>query len=51
LIHEEIKADGKDYLRYLIKASRIKPKTIDSITTYKDLLSAKLASLNYPHMY
>ena len=28
----------KDYLRYLIKASRIKPQVIDSIQTHKDLL-------------
>ena len=52
-IEESKDANGKtkDYLRYLIKASRIKPKIIDSIQTHKDLLQAKLASYNYPHMY
>ena len=38
---EEIKdenGNSRDYLRYLIKASRIKPQTIDSIQTHKDLL-------------
>lgn len=41
----------KDYLKFLIKASRIKPKTIDSISTHKDLIHAKFASMKYPHMY
>lgn len=45
---EQNEEGGKDYLRYLVKASRIKPKTIDSIQTQKDLLSAKLASHKHP---
>ena len=44
-------ASGKDYLKYLIKASRIKPKMVDSIQTHKDLLFAKLHSLKFPHMH
>jgi hypothetical protein len=35
----------------LIKASRIKPKIIDSISTHKDLLHAKLLSLKHPYMF
>ena len=45
------KSTGADYLKFLIKASRIKPKMIDSISTHKDLLTAMLASMKYPQSY
>ena len=48
---KDANSQGKDYLKYLIKASRIKPRMIDSISTHKDLLSAKLQSLKNPQMY